>query len=151
MRFPPPKKYHPASLFQAHPSRFCTVYRFANFTDPIRRWLPHLSHALDRAHQRKPTRHNNDCVPWKSMTSLKRARALITAHMFLNTADQTQLFNYLPRNLNCRGNENLRTLAPWQKACWWAAGILFTLCYIVEVALLCHWLPRIAYSTRACC
>lgn len=140
MRFSPPKIL-PCIPLPSHPSRSCTVYRFANFTDPIRRSLPHLSHTLHWSDQNKPTRHNNDYVPWKSINSLKQAHAVIpTLHMFSNTAEQTQLFNYLHSNINCSGNERLYALTAWQKCVLPGCSntLHSTLCYSLNMAPYSH-------------
>lgn len=50
------------------------------------------------------------------MKSLKQAHAAIpTLHMFSNTAEQTQPFNYLHSNINFSRNERLYALTAQQK------------------------------------
>ena len=50
------------------------------------------------------------------MKLLKRVRAVIlTLHMFLKAAQQSQLFNYLHSNINFRRNERLYVVTAQQE------------------------------------
>lgn len=142
MRFPLPK-YYPAFLFQAihqGPIQFTAlpILQIPSGTLCLTSSPTHCTDLTKTSHQDviMITFLESQWNPWSKLHAV-----IPTLRMFLNTAEQTQLFNYLHGNINFSRNERPYALTAQQKC-------VLLRCSNTLHSALCHSLNMAPYSQQ---